>query len=102
MNPDAWVAARNIDRFEAGRSLDTLYLSTLSADATPVLLDRLPAEVTRCMFGRWDEAQLQDDALAWNLGRSRARTVLEEWQAAGARNYFDGQCDQVITDDYRG
>ena len=29
MNPDAWVAARNIDRFDEGRSLDTAYLSTL-------------------------------------------------------------------------
>ena len=35
MNPDAWVAGRNIDRFDAGASLDTAYLSTLSADATP-------------------------------------------------------------------
>ena len=47
MNPDAWVADRNIDRFEAGRTLDTLYLSTLSADATPTLVERLPAEVTQ-------------------------------------------------------
>ena len=42
MNPDAWVAARNIDRFDAGTSLDTAYLSTLSADATPVIVERLP------------------------------------------------------------
>jgi hypothetical protein len=102
MNPDAWVAARNIDRFEAGSSLDTLYLSTLSADATPVLVDRLPAEVTRCMFGRRDEAKLQDDPLEWNLGRSRARAALEQWQVAGPRNQVDGECAQVITDDYRG
>ncbi len=102
MNPEAWVANRNIDRFEAGRSLDTLYLSRLSADATPVLVDRLPAEVTRCLFGRRDEAGLQDDALAWNLGRSRARAALEEWEAGGSRNYFDGECVDVISDDYRG
>ena len=43
MNPDAWVAARNIDRFDAGKSLDTAYLSTLGADATPVIVERLPA-----------------------------------------------------------
>src|SRR5918993_924592 len=45
MNPDAWVAGRNIDRFDAGSSLDTAYLSTLSADATPVIVERLPAEI---------------------------------------------------------
>lgn len=101
MNPDAWVAQRNIERFQAGRTLDTLYLSTLSADATPTLVDRLPAEVTRCMFGLRDDARLRDDALAWNLGRDRAQDTLEGPQVVGpiadARD-----CTQVITDDYRG
>ena len=100
MNPDAWVAQRNIERFQAGRTLDTLYLSTLSADATPTLVDTLPAEVTRCMFGLRDDARLRDDALAWNLGRDRAQEALEAPEVVGpiadARD-----CTQVITDDYR-
>ena len=101
MNPDAWVAQRNIERFESGRSLDTLYLSTLSADATPTLIDRLPAEVTRCMFGLRDYAPLRDDALAWNLGRDRAQAALQGPEVVGPIADV-GDCTQVITDDYRG
>ncbi len=71
MNPDAWVAQRNIERFEAGGRLDTYYLSTLSPDATPTLVEGLPAEVTRCMFG--DRVPEDDGVLGWNLGRSRAQ-----------------------------
>ena len=78
MNPDAWVADRNIDRFEAGRTLDTLYLSTLSADATPTLVDRLPAEVTRCMFGPRERARpLRTTPWRGTSGRSRAQAALE-------------------------
>jgi signal transduction histidine kinase len=101
MNPDAWVAQRNIQRFEAGQTLDTLYLSTLSADATPTLIDRLPAEVTRCMFGLRDYAPLRDDALAWNLGRDRAHAALKSPEVVGPIA-DGGDCTQVITDDYRG
>ena len=76
LNPDAFVASHNIDRFEAGRELDTAYLARLSADATPVIVERLPADVASCILdspgaytvgGRDD-----DDLLAWNLGRARA------------------------------
>ncbi len=99
INPDAWVAARNIDRFESGRSLDTLYLSTLSADATPTLVDRLPDEVSRCMFGLRDTERLRDDALAWNLGRDRAQAALADPRVVGPIA-DDGDCSQVLTDDY--
>ena len=104
MNPDAWVAGRNIDRFEAGRTLDTVYLSTLSADATPILVDRLPAEITQCLFGPRDKAQLADgaeDALEWNLGRSRAHEALHGSQPVGSTSSAP-DCTQVLTDDYAG
>ena len=101
MNPDAWVADRNIDRFEAGRTLDTLYLSTLSADATPTLVERLPAEVTQCMFGPRDIAQLTDDALAWNLGRSRALAAVTGSETVGSLATAR-DCTEVLTDTYPG
>ncbi|MGB8020049.1 MAG: DUF4153 domain-containing protein [Candidatus Nanopelagicales bacterium] len=101
MNPHSWVASRNIDRFEAGKSLDVLYLSTLSADATPVIMERLPGEITSCMYTKRDTADLQDDPLAWNLGRSRARSALEGSQAAGTHT-GQGGCSKVLTDGYRG
>ena len=100
MNPDAWVAGRNIDRFDAGRSLDTLYLQSLSADAAPVIAERLPVDVAACVLeeppitvgGVPAEA---DDLLAWNLGRSRADSATSGLPAAGS-------CDTVLTDDYGG
>ena len=49
MNPDGWVAGQNIDRFEASGKVDTLYLSTLSADAAPTIAERLPREVVTCI-----------------------------------------------------
>ena len=33
INPDAWIAQRNIDRYEETGKLDTVFLSTLSDDA---------------------------------------------------------------------
>ena len=70
-------------------------------DATPTLVDGLPAEVTRCMFGLRDYAPLGDDALAWNLGRDRAHAALKGPEVIGP-NADVGDCTQVITDDYRG
>jgi hypothetical protein len=42
MNPDALIARTNIERARYGEELDAYYLSTLSADATPVLVEALP------------------------------------------------------------
>ena len=98
MNPDAWVAERNIDRFEAGASLDTLYLSTLSADATPVIAERLPAPMASCLTASASGGPFQtDDWLAWNLGRSRAATARDTLPPAPV----DAGCVPYETDDYR-
>lgn len=82
VNPDAWVAGRNLDRWEATDDLDLRYLQTLSADAAPVIADRLPADVARCVLQDlpYDEmrAEALDDPRAWNLGRSRAEGPLAD------------------------
>lgn len=88
MNPDAWVAQRNIDRFEAGRPLDTLYLSALSADAVPVVVERLPADVATCVlqgspYSTGSPAFSSDDLLGWNLSRARAAQARESLPAPG-------------------
>ncbi len=102
MNPDAWVASRNIDRFDAGSSLDTAYLSTLSADATPVLVDRLPAEMASCLTeGGAGTPFESEDWLSWNLGRSRAQGATEQLAAEGVSTTGE-QCSALVTDDYRG
>jgi signal transduction histidine kinase len=82
VNPDAWVADQNLDRFEAKGDVDLRYLATLSADAVPAITDRLPSEVSRCVLRDmpYDEmrAEALDDPRAWNLGRSRAEGPLTD------------------------
>lgn len=72
LNPEHFVADRNIDRWQSGRTLDTEYLSGLSADAIPAA-DRLPeplrAEVVNPIRARLDADPWQ----GWNLSRSSAR-----------------------------
>ena len=81
INPDAWVAGRNLDRYEATGDLDLRYLETLSADATPVIVERLPGDVADCVVReltyRSMRPEVLDDARAWNLGRSRAADALD-------------------------
>ncbi|GAA3207748.1 DUF4173 domain-containing protein [Actinocorallia longicatena] len=76
INPDAFIAGRNVDRVLDGRHLDTGYLRELSADAVPAL-DRLPEPRRSCLLGHYAEALGDGDA--WpeaNLSRSAARDLI--------------------------
>jgi hypothetical protein len=88
VNPDAIVARTNLDRMQDGERFDAHYLTRLSADAVPVIVEALPSmkEADRRTIvdsieppSRWS----RDDAdwRTWNLGRSRARHVLEGYTA---------------------
>jgi len=100
INPDATIARTNIERTEHGRELDVYYLTTLSADAVPVLVESFP-EMGDRRFGekalgedytlrgaivdRWNVKH--SDWRTWNLGRSRARWLVRthvENEAASA------------------
>ena len=85
VNPDAWVAARNIDRYEATGKLDTWYLSTLSPDAAPVVLERLPADVAACVLraSAWTVPSNSgtDPERAWSWAGSRGMSAVEEFLA---------------------
>ncbi len=87
VNPDAWVADRNIDRWEAKGTLDIGYLASLSADATPVIAERLPPEIAGCALQRLHLNQLsaehRDDWLSWNLARERAEEPVIELEKLG-------------------
>jgi hypothetical protein len=84
MNPDALIASTNIGRMEDGKRFDAYYLTTLSADAVPVLVETLPEigdtrlrkdyTVEQAVVDRWDTRQA--DWRTWNLGRSRARHLV--------------------------
>lgn len=74
LNPDAWIAERNLDRYAATGTVDWSYLADLSDDALPVLAT-LPRPLAECAIeldGRDD-----DDWLEWNLGRVQARAFVE-------------------------
>ena len=70
LSPEAWVAQHNIDRYRLTGQLDTTYLRSLSADATPTIVAGLQADLTRCVLDR-SSSQPTDDWLGFNLGRSR-------------------------------
>lgn len=79
LNPDAWVAGRNIDRYEETGSLDVRYLQSLSADAAPVIAERLPERVAACVLQDLPDNQLREEGdtlWGWNLGRHRAEDAV--------------------------
>jgi hypothetical protein len=73
LNPEAWVAQHNIDRYRATGKLDTAYLATLGPDAMPTIVAGLPADLAACSVSRGQD--LPHDLLSWNLGRARAVDV---------------------------
>lgn len=106
INPDAYIAAHNLDRisFEqpgAERKLQELqiqYHYELSADAVPVVLDRYRAGPQNAEYEQqlfvWTCLELHDprDWREWNLGHTRARD-------AAARVDFDvdsKDCENII------
>jgi hypothetical protein len=100
INPDAWVAGRNIDRYESTGKLDITYLQGLSADAAPVIAERLPADAAACALKYLPLNQLSEDddhPLGWNLGRSRAEDVVADLDPAYAyQSAPDDPCGPVV------
>jgi hypothetical protein len=79
VNPDAWIARHNLDRYAATGKVDWSYLRSLSDDAVPVLAG-LPAGQRRCALA--NRSADDHDWLAWNLGRSLAADHLPGPQLA--------------------
>jgi Domain of unknown function (DUF4173) len=76
LNPDGFIAGRDVHHFRATGNADLTYLSGLSADAVPAL-DRLPEPQRSCALGHLADAlQHGDSWTALNLSRARARTLL--------------------------
>ncbi len=69
LNPEAWVAEHNVERFRESGKVDVDYLATLGPDARPAIA-QLPPDLARCAV----RPRFSDDRswLDWNLGRSRA------------------------------
>ncbi|QIX28837.1 DUF4173 domain-containing protein [Nocardioides sp. JQ2195] len=94
INPDAWVAQKNLDRYAETGKVDWSFLGGLSDDAVPVLAT-LPDDVVGCaLVGHG--AVSDDDWLEWNLGRHRAAPILEDHAAGAFRD--DAICRSSGTD----
>ncbi|MGZ0143813.1 MULTISPECIES: DUF4153 domain-containing protein [Rhodococcus] len=76
-NPDAYIAQKNVERFEGGKSIDVSYLRGLSVDAVPAL-DRLPEPQRSCALSRY-RFGVPGTTAPWefNAAREKARDVLE-------------------------
>jgi hypothetical protein len=85
LNPDALAARVNMDRAAHGHRFDSRYASgALSADAVPVILDRMSGlplsyrcEVADGLLDRWTTAEIRDWR-SWNWSRARARRLVNE------------------------
>jgi hypothetical protein len=78
VNPDSLIARTNLDR----PHVDAAYLGSLSDDAVPVLLARLPAlqpklraPLAQALLRRSDR---RGGVLGWNASRSRAHSLLRQ------------------------
>jgi hypothetical protein len=90
VNPDAWIAQHNVDRYEATGKVDWSYLQSLSADAVPVLAT-LPGDVVQCALAGHESSD--DDWLEWNLGRQRAEPLLASQPADSP--YDEAACERA-------
>lgn len=79
INPDGLVAERNVGRHARTGKIGLGYLrSSMSADAVEALL-RLPEPVRTCVLQPLTERLAEEELwFAFNLGRARARTLLDE------------------------
>lgn len=78
LNPDAYIAERNAERFEQTGRIDVHYLGGLSADAVPVLT-RLPEPERSCALRRLANDLPGDEPWAgFNVSRERARSILDD------------------------
>lgn len=81
INPDRLIAETNLARAVAGESLDGPYLSRLSADAVPALVEAVPSlppiekqALAAGLLARW--AGSSPDWRTWNAARAQARAAV--------------------------
>jgi hypothetical protein len=78
LNPDAYVAERNVARYAHTGKIDLHYLGTLSVDAAPELA-RLPEPARSCALSEMRkslDAYGDDGWQGWNLSRAEARRLI--------------------------
>jgi hypothetical protein len=86
LNPDGFIAERNVIRYTKTNQVDLGYLGQLSADAVAAL-DRLPEPLRTCALERIHSDLVRsgpDEWRQWNLGRYWARDLLANYRAPDA------------------
>jgi uncharacterized protein DUF4153 len=73
VNPDAWIARHNLERYDATGKVDWSYLRGLSLDAAPTLVARPPDQA---VCGLATSQPDEDSWAGWNLARAHARDAL--------------------------
>ncbi|MFC4856851.1 DUF4153 domain-containing protein [Actinophytocola glycyrrhizae] len=74
LDPERFIADRNIDRAEHGAPLDAGYLSGFSTDVVPAV-ERLPEPQRSCVLLAVTARAGDDGWTAWNLSRAAARNL---------------------------
>jgi hypothetical protein len=83
LNPDAFIAESNAGRAQTVRRFDVRYVTSLSADAVPALIEALPTlsdgqrrPVAQAVLARWSPPPARDWR-TWNWGREQAWAAVE-------------------------
>jgi two-component system sensor histidine kinase BaeS len=98
VDPDAFIAQRNVDRYLAAGQLDVAEIRRLSVDASPVLLAALPQLhgcVRRQVAGILSDTDPRNQErgwASWNLGRERAADALANAGTGGSPTDLGGDC----------
>jgi Domain of unknown function (DUF4173) len=85
-NFQAWIVNRNVDRVTSAEKFDASYLATLSGDATPTLIKRLP-EIPRPQRDTIEmrlacrRAPADRRWFEWNRSEAAAADALRNWTA---------------------
>ncbi|WP_436497558.1 DUF4153 domain-containing protein [Actinokineospora sp. HUAS TT18] len=85
LDPEGFIADRNLDRYAETGQIDLYYLGTLSEDVVPALA-QLPEPLRGCALSRFE--QTKDTPMEWNLSRARAQSVL-----GNVRRVDPSECD---------
>ncbi len=89
MNPDDFIARKNIQLMQHGRDYDAVYVSNLSDDANPAVMEGIGSmsdedqcSTRKILYRRLIEARGEGDVRSWSWPRHEAYALLE--QNAGA------------------
>jgi hypothetical protein len=85
LNPDDFIVRTNVQLMQEGRSFDSRYVSQLSDDAVPALLESMTTMdfekqcvVKNKLLNRLETAQTENDFRSWNWARWTARIKMAQ------------------------